>query len=126
MAEARVIYKVLTHASWHAMQQTGKFEGSEDDKRDGFIHLSTAVQLPGTLSKHFSGQRDLFLLAIDAARFDENDTLKWERSRDQQLFPHLYQPLSLSSVHDARPLPDAHDARLLFCTNLNSTQVKAS
>ena len=41
MAEkAGLIYKILSVADWEAAQRAGRFEGSADDRRDGFIHFS--------------------------------------------------------------------------------------
>jgi uncharacterized protein (DUF952 family) len=37
--------------------------------------------------------------------------LKWQRSRGDDLFPHLYAALPLSAVRWARPLPDEIDGR---------------
>jgi uncharacterized protein (DUF952 family) len=59
----------------------------------------------GTLERHFSGQDDLVLVAIDTAALGE--ALKWEPSRGGDLFPHLYGPLSLSAVHAVESLPAA-------------------
>lgn len=74
----------------------GRFEGSPDDARDGFIHLSAGHQVAGTLAKYFSGQRDLVLLAVDPERLGEG--FRWETSRGGELFPHLYGPLDLDHV----------------------------
>ena len=74
----------------------GRFEGSADDARDGFIHLSAGHQVPGTLERYFAGQRDLVLLAVDPDRLGEG--LRWEPSRGGELFPHLYGPLDLDHV----------------------------
>ena len=74
----------------------GRFEGSADDARDGFIHLSAGHQVPGTLERYFAGQRDLVLLAVDPDRLGED--LRWEPSRGDELFPHLYGPLDLDNV----------------------------
>ena len=54
----------------------GRFDGSADDARDGFIHLSARHQVAGTLAKYFAGQRDLVLLAVDPERLGER--LRWE------------------------------------------------
>ena len=74
----------------------GRFEGSADDARDGFIHLSAGHQVPVTLAKYFVGQRDLVLLVVDPGRLGEG--LRWEPSRGGELFPHLYGPLDLDHV----------------------------
>ena len=39
------VYKVFTETEWESFQDTSQFEGSADDLRDGFIHLSTKKQL---------------------------------------------------------------------------------
>ncbi len=52
---AEPIYKVLSEAAFTEAWSQGRFEGSADDVRDGFIHLSAAHQLETTLGKHFAG-----------------------------------------------------------------------
>ena len=93
---ASIIYKICTKAAWQQAQQAKMYFGSNDDMRDGFIHFSTAAQLPKTVSKHFSGQKDLVLLAVNGDKL--GSVLKWEPSRDNDLFPHLYAKLPLSAV----------------------------
>ena len=88
--------KVCTEAAFAEAMSKGRFEGSPDDRRDGFIHLSVADQLRGTLDKHFAGQPGLVLLEVDANRL--GDGLKWEISRGGSLFPHLYASLDLAAV----------------------------
>src|SRR5262245_41907976 len=90
------LYKVCTEAAYAEALAKGQFDGSPDDVRDGFIHLSALEQLKGTLDKHFAGQPDLLLLEVEPARL--GDALKWEPSRGGALFPHLYAPLSLTAV----------------------------
>ena len=97
------IYKICTAAEWHAAEHAGVYRGSAVDHRDGFIHFSTAEQTAETAARHFAGQRDLVLIAVDAAKL--GDRLKWERSRGGVLFPHLYGELALSAVLRVDPLP---------------------
>jgi uncharacterized protein (DUF952 family) len=101
--KADPIYKILSVADWEAAQQAGRFDGSADDRRDGFIHLSDGETVIGTATKYFAGQTGLMLLAVDPARLAD---LRWERSRDDALFPHLYGPLELDAVTRADRLPD--------------------
>jgi uncharacterized protein (DUF952 family) len=63
-----IVYKVMNRAAFTEAKAKGSFDGSAADRRDGFIHLSSADQLEGSLAKHFAGQKDLVLLAVDAAR----------------------------------------------------------
>jgi uncharacterized protein (DUF952 family) len=101
------LYKVCTEAAFAEAVTKGRFEGSSDDRRDGFIHLSAADQLRGTLDKHYAGQLGLVLLEVDAARL--GDRLKWEESRGGALFPHLYAPLDLAAVISVMKLELADD-----------------
>jgi uncharacterized protein (DUF952 family) len=104
MAEkADPIYKILSVADWEAARRSGRFEGSADDRRDGFIHFSDAETVMGTARKYFAGQSGLMLLAVNPSRLAD---LRWERSRDDALFPHLYGPLELDAVTQADRLPD--------------------
>jgi uncharacterized protein (DUF952 family) len=93
---AKPVYKILSAPAFAEAKRAGRFLGSSDDLRDGFIHLSAAEQLAGTLAKHFAGQDALVLLALNAERLGVD--LKWEPSRDGELFPHLYAPLDLAAV----------------------------
>lgn len=96
------IYKICPSALWREAEHAGVFAGSPDDRRDGYIHFSTADQLVETAAKHFAGQHDLLLLAVDTAALGE--ALKWEPSRGGALFPHLYGALPLAAVTSVGPL----------------------
>ena len=101
--EPSIVYKIMSASDWAAFERSGVYNGSADDKRDGFIHFSSREQLRETAAKHFAGHSDLMLLAVDARAL--GDALKWEPSRGGALFPHLYGPLPLIAVNEAQPLP---------------------
>jgi uncharacterized protein (DUF952 family) len=102
-----VIYKILSVADWEAAQAAGRFDGSADDRRDGFIHFSDRRQVIGTAAKYYSGQSGLVLLTVDVGTLAD---LRWEKSRDDALFPHLYGPLELDAVERIDRLPDDREA----------------
>src|SRR5262245_34035279 len=104
-----MIYKICPAAAWREAERAGAFRGSAVDLRDGFIHFSTAAQVAETATKHFSGERDLVLVAVDSAALGE--ALRWEPSRGGALFPHLYGALALSVVRRVDPLPLGPDGR---------------
>jgi uncharacterized protein (DUF952 family) len=101
------IYKICNREEWRAAEAAGQFLGSAVDRRDGFIHFSDAAQLAETAAKHFAGQKDLMLIAVDGAAL--GPALRWERSRNDDLFPHLYGALPLAAVRWVRPVPDGFD-----------------
>lgn len=106
MAHPEFIYKIATREVAEASRAAGAFTGMPVDAADGYLHFSTASQLPETLRLHFKGQGDLVLMAVRAA--DVGDALRWEPSRGGVLFPHLYGPLPMSAVvREARITVDA-------------------
>jgi uncharacterized protein (DUF952 family) len=90
------IYKISPASAWREAERQGVYKGSADDLRDGYIHFSTAAQVAETARKHYFGQTGLFLIAVDADAL--GDELRWERSRNDELFPHLYGELDLGAV----------------------------
>ena len=97
------IFKIVPTALWREAERQGTFTGSEVDHKDGYIHFSTAEQAKETAAKHFAGQTDLLLVAVDGDRLGQ--ALKWEPSRGGALFPHLYGPLALTDVLSVEALP---------------------
>ena len=93
-------YKILTSDQWAQFQADGVFHGAPVDLADGYIHLSAADQVAGTLDKHFGGQTPLVVAEVDLAVL--GDTIKWEASRGGALFPHIYGPLPMTAVRGTR------------------------
>lgn len=91
-----LIYKIVSGPVFAASQDGGILLGMPVDLADGYMHFSTAEQLPVTLSLYFAGQSGLELAAIRTADVAEN--LKWEPSRGGALFPHLYAQLPLAQI----------------------------
>ncbi len=85
------IYKLLSGADWQRLSADGAWAGSPDDLRDGYVHLSAADQVAGTLTKYFAAVPELVLLAVDPDVLGA--ALRFEPSRGGALFPHLYAPL---------------------------------
>jgi uncharacterized protein (DUF952 family) len=106
------IYKICPAALWRAAEALGVFAGSPLDLADGFIHFSTAGQVAETASKHFAGEKDLVLVAIDTDRLVP--PLRYEPSRGGAIFPHLYGSLDLTAVAWVKPLPLGEDGRHIF------------
>jgi uncharacterized protein (DUF952 family) len=75
----QIAYKVLLASELRQMQRDGEFRGSPADTAD-----------------------DLALAAVDLSRL--GDTVRWEASRDGQLFPHIYGLLPVEAVVSVAPL----------------------
>lgn len=95
-------YKVLTGPQMDELEEAGVFKGAPVDLTDGYIHLSTAAQLTETVDKHFAGQDDLHVVAVDLEAL--GGAVKWEPSRGGQMFPHIYGDLPLSAAVAYSPL----------------------
>lgn len=98
-----LIFKIFRTDEWNHLRQTGETAGAPIDLADGYVHFSTAKQAAETAAKHFAGVEGLFLIAVDADA--AGDALKWEISRNDDHFPHLYRKMMLDDVLWAQPLP---------------------
>ncbi len=107
-----LIYKIAPAALWREAEAAGSFRGAPVDLADGFIHFSAADQLRETAARHFAGQGDLLLVAVEAEAL--GPALRWEPSRGGALFPHLHGPLGLGAVRAVQPLPLGPDGSHLF------------
>lgn len=94
--DARWIYKIAPAPAWAEAAALGQFDGSALDLADGYIHLSPADQVAGTLARWFPGESDLVLVSFDPNGLGE--ALRWERARGGVLFPHLYAPLPTAAA----------------------------
>ena len=104
-----LILKIVPRALWLEAEATGTFAGAYVDLSDGFIHFSTPAQAEETAARHFGGQHDLLLVAVEEAKL--GGALKWEVSRGGASFPHLYAPLAVADVAWVKPLPLGPDGR---------------
>jgi len=95
-----VIFKIVHAGEW--TDAGGAYNGSAKDRADGFLHFSTAGQLMGTLTRYYAGAGDLLLVAVDESAL--GTALKYEPSRDGELFPHLYGALPPEAVRWVRPI----------------------
>jgi uncharacterized protein (DUF952 family) len=105
-----VAYKILTGEQLARLLTEGTFAGAPVDLADGYIHMSTADQAQGTLDKHFAGQDDLHVAAVDLTSL--GGKVKWEVSRGGALFPHIYADLPLSAVIAHAPVERRPDGTL--------------
>ena len=110
-----LIYTLVRACDWEAVERLGHYRGSEDDRRDGFLHFSTAAQVRASAAKHRAGIADLLLVEVEAAALGES--LRFEPAtggRRPGLFPHLYGALPLSAVRSVTPLPLGPDGQHVF------------
>lgn len=95
------VYHVAAAADVAAARD-GAYAGSALCRRDGFIHMSTAAQLAGTLARFFAGRGDLVLLELEVAVLAPR--LRWEAVPGAGIFPHYYGTLSPAQYRVVGPL----------------------
>jgi 1,4-dihydroxy-6-naphthoate synthase len=92
----RRLFHVLRKGHWDPAADP--FYAPDSLAEQGFIHLSFAEQLPGTLLRHFRSGEELLLLeaglGVDAAE----SKLRMEPSPRGELYPHLYRPLGRGEI----------------------------
>ncbi|MEZ5713797.1 MAG: DUF952 domain-containing protein [Paracoccaceae bacterium] len=98
-----LIYKIFRDDEFRHLIEQGQTDGAPVDLADGFVHFSNGDQLRETAARHFKGEDNLQLLALDAETL--GDALKWEASRGGDLFPHRYRALRVEDVLWHKPLP---------------------
>ena len=100
------IYKILKLEEWATLTNAGEFKGSQDDLRDGFIHLSTQEQLQSTLDKYYTSAHtqgeDIVIAKVAVAGLVEN--LRYELARKTLYFPHLFVPLKRRDIAEFKTI----------------------
>ena len=108
------IFKICPQDDWEKAKSEQVFKGSGIDLIDGFIHFSTQNQVIETARIHFSKKESLVLLEIES----KNLNLKWEKSRNGDLFPHLYENLQLRTIIEVYKLELDNDKKHIFPKHL--------
>ncbi len=100
-----LIYHIAEAADWAQAQRDGQYTMSTRGRtlaEEGFIHASTAAQVPLVAAAYYRDAPDLVLLVIDTERVGPE--LRYEQVPGQpDPYPHIYGPLNLSAVLETRP-----------------------
>ncbi len=95
-----IIYHIITPDDWAAAKQQDEYRPSSL-AAEGFIHFSTAEQVPPTSLRHYADAGELLLMSIAVDRLRTEPV--WENLTGTGTFPHLYEPLGLDAVLDVSP-----------------------
>ncbi|THU93829.1 hypothetical protein K435DRAFT_182854 [Dendrothele bispora CBS 962.96] len=76
---------------------------SDLDQSSGFIHLSTASQIPSTLKFFFKDDTSVYILRLPYDVLEDQKLIRWEDPKaevcgprgGEGMFPHLYNGLKL-------------------------------
>jgi len=103
------IFHVTTRAEWEAAEAVGSYRMSTKGvtlDEVGFIHASSAEQLPRVAAFLYAGTDDqLVVLELDDDGIRGSGVrIPWEDGGDGELFPHIYGALDtrfVTAVHPA-------------------------
>lgn len=96
-----MILHITTEEEWACSRSRGHHEAPSLTD-EGFIHCSTPAQIAATANRFYAGREDLILLSIDPGKLAAE--IKYENTEGgSELFPHVYGPIELAAVIDARP-----------------------
>ena len=89
-----VLFHIAEQPFWDAAVVSSEYRVPSLDA-EGFIHLSTRAQFVATANRYYTGRSDLVLLEVDESTLED---LRYEVSTNEELFPHLYGTLAVTSV----------------------------
>ncbi|KAF5333219.1 hypothetical protein D9611_002382 [Ephemerocybe angulata] len=89
------LYKIVPESAAPPDPLPDRLPVSALDEQDGFIHLSTAKQVLGTLNRFFANDQKIYLLRLEYTKVKE--LIKWENHQREEgkegaegYFPHIY------------------------------------
>ena len=91
----KFVYRVFRKKELEEFKEKKIFCGNELDFNSGFIHLSTDQQIKETISKYFKKEQ-VYIVKFKVS--DLEDSLRWEKSRNEEMFPHFYGTLRSSLI----------------------------
>ena len=81
------VYRVFRKEELEQFRKSKLFRGNELDINSGFIHLCTEKQIKETINKYFKTEQT-YIVKFKIS--DLENSLRWEKSRNEEIFPHYY------------------------------------
>jgi uncharacterized protein (DUF952 family) len=111
-----LIYHITARADWEQARRDGSYRLSTRGvtlAQEGFIHASTARQVPLVANAFYRGDAGLVVLVIDTDLVEPE--IRYEQPPGSgETFPHIYGPLSAAAVVGVRPLAADASGRFSF------------
>lgn len=89
-----IVFHIAEPDAWAA---DGSYYKSNAFEREGFVHLSTRLQVLATAQRYYAGRSGLVLLAIDTNAL-EIDVIYENLLGGEELFPHFYAAIPRAAV----------------------------
>jgi uncharacterized protein (DUF952 family) len=107
------IFHIAAAADWERALRDGQYTMSTHGltlAEQGFIHAATAEQVAPVANAFYRDVPDLVLLVIDTERVGPE--IRYEHVPGQASpYPHIYGPLNVSAVVEARPFGPGPDGQ---------------
>ncbi len=110
------IFHLAAAADWERAVRDGQYTMSTRGltlAEQGFIHAATASQVALVANAFYQGEPDLLLLVIDPDRVAPEIRYEHVPGQDPP-YPHIYGPLNLTAVVEARPFGPGPDGQFSF------------
>ena len=98
MQNYEYLFRIFSYKQWETIKKKKELRLKEIDTNVDFIHLCTEEQLLETIRVHFKNIKEIVILRLSIKGLESN--LKWERSRNDDLFPHHYGDISFDNMID--------------------------
>jgi uncharacterized protein (DUF952 family) len=95
-----IILHITDKKTWAEARKAGIYRGDSLEK-EGFIHCCQLAQVDQVLEKWYPDAVDLIILEIETDVL-QADLVYENLEGGQELFPHIYGPLNLKAVVNAR------------------------
>jgi len=94
-----LIFHITTQELWETALNKGFYE-CPSLKEVGFIHCSTLEHLQDSANIHFKDYENSQLIVLHIPVKKVKKSLKWEVTRNEIAFPHIYGKIPLEIIQD--------------------------
>lgn len=102
MQNCEYLFRIFSYEQWKIVNKKKELRLKEIDTNFDFIHLCTEKQLLDTIRVHYKNIKEIVILKLSIRGLESN--LKWERSRNNDLFPHYYGDISFDNMIDFKKI----------------------
>ncbi|MBC7474631.1 MAG: DUF952 domain-containing protein [Candidatus Sericytochromatia bacterium] len=86
----------IAKTEWYELFKEKDYYESETLTQEKFIHCSEYQQLERTLNLYFKNEKDVLVISIDQDKVIAE--IKYEKSADNLVFPHIYGKLNKNAI----------------------------
>ena len=116
MQNCEYLFRIFSNEQWEIVKKKKGLRLKEIDTNFNFIHLCTEKQLLDTICVHFKNTEEIVILRLSLRGLEPN--LKWEMSRNNDLFPHYYGDISFDNMIDFKKIKVNKKINELFANKI--------